>query len=853
MAKTMDLLMRLQAKIDKRLPSSLQNLAKDTNRLSGATKELSLKLKESKKAEKLYNGYEKTRNDLSKNLIQLRKYRNELRKLDFIKKSGNELSKIQERKYKRLATETKKLTRTTDKQRVSFQKYKIGVKKLKKPLRDYQKEISETTKKLKKLNLVQKLGAGAKRAGNIGGRVASGALKWGKRGLVAGTIAAGALGVKSAGTYLDFNKNMKKVQAIAGATKEEFNSLEKKAMELGATTKFTASESASAMEKMALAGFDTNQILKATPGVLDLAAASGEDVAMVSDIITDNLIAFKMQAKDTGRFADVLAWGMSKTNVNIEMLGESFKFASANASNLGVSLEETVGTLGLMGDQAVKSGMAGRGMDAIFSKLAGQSGKLKRMGIDVKNADGSFVGIVDTVKQFEDQMQGMGDVEKVDFLQNIFGKQGGRAFSKLLSAQKKINGITYKGSEAVAKTIESATKNSVGMASKMKNTMLEGASGTVTLLSSAFDGLKNAIGKKLFSENSLPYIKTLTSYISELANVMNGTFSDNKYNRFWKGMFEWTSGYIEKVKRAIEPAVATIQKLISKEEMKAVFIFVSDLFLKIVGIISKIIQLATPFLRLGKTIIVFTFKLISKIYGFIDWILEKITNIKMPGWVSNIFNKMPKNSGENFGMEVDGSHRNGLDYVPFDGYVAELHKGERVLTSEENKNYKFINKKVSKENISLLDNKMSNSYINNSYKNKNISRLDENEKYKDINTNISKENISLLDNKMSNSYINNSYKNKNISRLDEEDALDEEAVESGSILEELLKVKKEKIKRMATDKKDLINYSPNYTFTITSSNPEDIMEKIQQKLKESEERIKRLLEEGGNDRVRTSY
>lgn len=759
MAKTMDLLMRLQAKIDKRLPSSLQNLAKDTNKLSAATKELSLKLKESKKAEKLYNSYEKTRNDLSKNLIQLRKYRNELRKLDFIKKSGNELSRIQERRYKRLASETKKLTRTTDKQRVSFQKYKIGVKKLKKPLRDYQKEISATTKKLKKLNMIQKLGGGIKKAGGKAISGASKVAKWGKRGLVAGTIAAGALGVQSAGTYLDFNKNMKKVQAIAGATKEEFNLLEKKAMELGATTKFTSSESALAMEKMALAGFDTNQILKATPGILDLAAASGEDVAMVSDIITDNLTAFKMEAKDTGRFADVLAWGMSKTNVNIEMLGESFKFASANASNLGVSLEETVGTLGLMGDQAVKSGMAGRGMDAIFSKLAGQSDKLKQMGINVKNTDGSFVGIVDTVKQFEDQIQGMGDVEKVDFLQNIFGKQGGRAFSKLLSAQKKINGVTYKGSEAVAKTIESATKNSVGMAVKMKNTMLEGASGTVTLLGSAFDGLKNAIGKKIFSENSLPYIKTLTSYISELANVMNGTFSDNKYNRFWKGMFEWTSGYIEKVKRAIEPAVSTIRNLISKEEMKSVFIFISDIFLKTVGIISKAIKLASPFLRLGKTIIVSLWKVTSKILGAIDWILEKLTSIKMPKWINNVFNKMPKNSGENFGMEVDGSHRDGLDYVPFDGYVAELHKGERVLTSEEN----------------------------------------------------------------------------------------------GSLLNGLLSAKKEKREDKGVIKNKVISYSPNYTFTITSSNPEDIMEKIHQKLKESEERIKRLLEERENDYVRTSY
>lgn len=400
--KGMELILKLSAQIDKQLPASMKNLAKETKDLTSEYKRL-------KNVEKTANNYKESREKYGKTIELYRKNRNELKRLEQAKNAGIKLSAREEKRYKQLIPAVDKLSRSVEKQRSTFQRYKLELQQQKIPLDQLQKELKETEERMRKLNAQQiindKIGGLKQKAKNFGGRVVGAGLNLAKKAVVgAGTIgiaASGYLGVRSARTYLDFNANMKKVQAIAGATEKEFAALEREAMRLGATTKFTAGESAAAMEKMALAGFSSTQIIAGMGGVLDLAAASGEDVAMVSDIITDNLTAFNMTADQTGRFADVLAWGMSKTNVNVEMLGESFKYAAGSAGNLGVSLEEMTGTLGLMGDQAIKSGMAGRGMDKMFSSLVKKRSVLKRIGIDIEDANGNFIGMAKTVELFE--------------------------------------------------------------------------------------------------------------------------------------------------------------------------------------------------------------------------------------------------------------------------------------------------------------------------------------------------------------------------------------------------------------------------------------------------------------------
>lgn len=640
-SKGMELILKLSAQIDRQLPASMKNLSEETKKLADRYKEL-------KNAEKANNNYKKSREEYGKTIELYRKNRNELKRLEQAKNAGIKLSAREEKRYKQLIPAVDKLSRSVDKQRSTFQRYKLELGQQKIPLDQLQKELKETENAMKKLNAQQlingKIGGLKQKAKNFGGRVVGAGLNLAKKAVIgAGAIgiAGGSyLGVQSAKTYLDFNANMKKVQAISGATGEEFAALEREAMRLGATTKFTAGESAAAMEKMALAGFSTTQIIAGMGGVLDLAAASGEDVAMVSDIITDNLTAFNMTADQTGRFADVLAWTMSKTNVNVQMLGESLKYIAGSASDLNIPLEEVAGTIGLMGDQAIKSGMAGRGMRSVFSSLLSKKDILKKVGINIEDKDGNFIGVAKTVELFEKRMKNMKGMDRSIFLNNVFGDMGKTAFSTLLRAEKTIDGVTYKGSQAVAKTIEAATKDSVGKAEEMREIMLEGASGAWTLLTSAWDGLKVTIGSRIFSKRNLYLIKVATSYISEFTNILNGSFNNSMANIFWQKFFISTKSFVGRFKKALEPAREVMKRLLPDQtEAEGLFMrFIKSIengiirlaetfsflmqvlepiinFINFIGI-DNIIVFAGTFFTLTKALAGFLF-LKGKIIGFI--------------------------------------------------------------------------------------------------------------------------------------------------------------------------------------------------------------------------------------------
>lgn len=636
--KGMEYLVRLTAQVDKALPGEMKKMA---NHLKGLERQM-------ENYKKTGENFELVKKKIKGTVEELRKVKASMQALEKAKAKDGKMTKAQEQEYARLAKRQEKLSQTLDKQRNSYKQYQYELKRQKIPMEKLREEIEKTTRAYRKLQAEQKLtstgqnlrtrvgsaakGIGAKAVG-VAKRVAVGAT-------VAGAAGAGYVGMASAQAYLDFNKNMKKVQAISGATAEEFKLLEKEAKRLGATTKFTAGEAAAAMEKMALAGFNTKDIIASMPGVLDLAAASGEDVAMVSDIITDNLTAFNMTAKDSGRFADVLSWGMSKTNVTVEMLGESFKYAAGSAGTLGVSLEETVGALGLMGDQAIKSGMAGTGLNEVFDNLVKKQAELNKAGIKIADK-GKFVGIVDVVKQVEKVTKKMNDIDRLAFLKKVFGERGERSFSKLLSAQKTIDGITYTGAEALSKTVEAATKDSVGMAEKMKDIMLDGASGAMILLESAWDGIKIAVGDKIFSENNLKYIKIFTNYLSELANVLSGSFYDNKYNNFWKNFFTVAKSYMSKLYEALKPGINAIREMLpGKSEVTSRIKFIGDLILKIASVISwvilKIQALKKIIDRLGAdNIIVFiaAFMGVLKVVAVITKLISAIKLLKEAGGI----------------------------------------------------------------------------------------------------------------------------------------------------------------------------------------------------------------------------
>ncbi len=585
-SKYMDLVMKIKAQVDKQLPSNIRKVSKEMGELN--------------KTQKMIGGHSKQKKEIGETIQQIRIQRNELRTLAQAKKAGATLSKKETERYKHLTKSVKTLNAKMGKQKTAYQKSKMELQRMKIPLADLDAQYKRNTRSLEQLNRQQRMNS---RVGKLKTAVGNGAKKVGKAavaGAVVGTIAVSYGAVESARAYTDFNGQMKRVQAIANASATDFEILEKSAMKFGATTSFTSIQSAQAMEKMALAGFSTKEILSGMPGVLNLAAASGEDLALVSDIITDNLIPFNMTAKDTNRFADVLAYTMSKTNVDVNMLGESFKYASGGAGSLGVSLEETSSILGLMGDQAIKSGQAGRGLNATFTNLAKKSDSLKKIGINIKNSKGEFVGMTATVQQFEKKMATMGKVERVAFLNDVLGKQGALAFGKLLTAQKTINGVAYTGAAAVEKMIEATTVDSVNASSKMRDIMLEGANGSRILFLSAVDGIKIAIGKKMLSEGVLLQVKKVTLYLSELANVINGTFSDEPANKFWQETLATAKNFINSFKEALAPGIEAIRYMFPGDGnfLSGFIKGLMDLVVIVTTVVSTILQALAPFIRL---------------------------------------------------------------------------------------------------------------------------------------------------------------------------------------------------------------------------------------------------------------
>lgn len=262
-----------------------------------------------------------------------------------------------------------------------------------------QREIVETEQNLKSLQeqaavtntTLAKIDAVGEKLQTVGSQVEG----VGKKFLPV-TAAVTGLGTAAVKTAADFDQEMSKVAAISGATGSDFDSLREKAREMGAKTKFSASEAASAMEYMAMAGWKTGDMLDGIEGIMNLAAASGEDLATTSDIVTDALTAFGLSAADSGHFADILAAASSNANTNVSMMGETFKYCAPIAGALGFSAEDTAEAIGLMANSGIKASQAGTSLRSIMNNLAGEvtfafnAGSLAKSTFAWKNSPAGF-------------------------------------------------------------------------------------------------------------------------------------------------------------------------------------------------------------------------------------------------------------------------------------------------------------------------------------------------------------------------------------------------------------------------------------------------------------------------------
>ena len=383
-----------------------------------------------------------------------------------------------------------------------------------------QREIIETEEELRRLqqeaettsSVLSKIDEAGKKFEKVGDTI-TGA---GKAIMPVSSAVAG-LGAVSIKTSADFDSAMSQVAAVSGATGDEFDALREKAREMGAKTKFSASEAADAMNYMAMAGWKTEDMLSGIEGIMNLAAASGEDLATTSDIVTDALTAFGLSAQDSGHFADLLAAASSNANTNVSMMGETFKYCAPIAGALGYTAEDTAEAIGLMANAGIKSSQAGTSLRTIMTRLQGElelSGEaLGDVTIQTANADGSMREFSDIIADCRSAFSKMTESEKAAAAETLVGKNAMSGFLALMNAAP---GDIEKLESAIS-TCSDEVDGYSGAAEKMAAVMQDNLNGQITILKSQLQELAISFGDAL-----MPAVRKVVTAVQGFVDKLNG-------------------------------------------------------------------------------------------------------------------------------------------------------------------------------------------------------------------------------------------------------------------------------------------------------------------------------------------
>ncbi len=329
------------------------------------------------------------------------------------------------------------------------------------------------------------------------GQTAAGAIKKGLAGFAAAATAVGGFGTAAVKSGMNFDSAMSEVSAISGATEQDFQSLRDKALEMGAKTKFSASEAAAAMTYMGMAGWKAGDMISGIEGIMNLAAASGEDLATTSDIVTDALTAFGLSASDSGHFADVMAVASSNANTNVGMMGETFKYVAPVAGALGYSIDDTALAIGLMANSGIKASQAGTSLRSIMTRLstdAGASSKklgalgvlTEKLGVEFYNTDGSARDLNDVLIDSRAVWSGLSEEQQITYAKTIAGQEAMSGWLALMNA-----------APADIDKLTASIKDCNGAAAEMAAIMIDNLAGDLTLLGSAFESLQIVISDAL--------------------------------------------------------------------------------------------------------------------------------------------------------------------------------------------------------------------------------------------------------------------------------------------------------------------------------------------------------------------
>lgn len=513
------------AKVLDNLQKAYENARKELEKIEKEAGKTSDEYKkQAEEVKKLEQNLEKETKKQQDNEVALSKMRTELNNSQAaLSKTKDEINKVEDSLTKNLETTKKanteygKLKSTIEKQEETLRKLKDqykevvlkegdasdGAKKLSGQIKDLSEKLEDNKTKLSNVdNAAEKVSGGLK---NVGEKAEKASSKFDvfktALGNFISNIALRAidklkeLALETFNVGRAFEYSMAKVGAITGATGNDFQKLRDKAIELGKGTIFTAQESAEAMKYMAIAGWRANEILAGLRPTLDLAAASGEDLAQVSDILTDGMTAFGMSAQEAGRFADVLATAAINSNTDVGKMGETFKYVAPIANALGYSIEDTAIAIGTMADSSIKASQAGTDLRSIFSRLATNAGASKNqlgaldvltqeLGVAFYDASGKTRPFIDVLKDARVAWQGLSQEEQVNYANTIAGQRAMAGWLTLMNtAPEKFNQVT------------DSIKNSSGTAQRVATEMTDNVEGDVKRLKGKVEGAQIDLSK----------------------------------------------------------------------------------------------------------------------------------------------------------------------------------------------------------------------------------------------------------------------------------------------------------------------------------------------------------------------
>lgn len=346
------------------------------------------------------------------------------------------------------------------------------------------------------------------------GKKAGSVIATGLKGFATASTAVAGFGGAAVNAGMNFDAAMSQVAAVSGATGSSFDALRNKAIEMGAKTQFSATEAAEAMNYMAMAGWKDQDMLNGISGIMNLAAASGENLATTSDIVTDALTAFGMTAGDSGHFADVLAVASSNANTNVGMMGETFKYVAPIAGAMGYTAEDTALAIGLMANSSIKGSQAGTTLRSIMTRLAKptkESGAaMEALGISITNNDGSMKSLGDIIGDLRTSFAGLTSEEQASYAAMLAGQEGMSGLLAIVNA-----------APADVDKLTTALNNADGAAEKMAATMMDNLAGDIKLFKSALESLQITVSDAL-----TPMLRSFTQFGTQAMEQLTMGFQE---------------------------------------------------------------------------------------------------------------------------------------------------------------------------------------------------------------------------------------------------------------------------------------------------------------------------------------